>query len=203
MTVHAVDNEPSENTQNLGQGLAFLEALIRARLTEAAGGEATLPKHGVYRDGSPLGEWIADRRPRFDEYTVILLALVHHVRPGLIEATCRDALPRDGDFAQIGTVRDEVSRALVPTGETAAFLLAGDDLDARFEVQQLFSPDHWFAREGLLRLDETRDGAPILSGRIVMARDWVERFTLGQPSRRPSARAFRRVASRRRWSGMT
>jgi hypothetical protein len=205
MTAQSVDNEASENTQNLDQGLEFLESLIRARLLEAAsGGEATLPKLGVYRDGSPLGEWIADRRPRFDEYTVILLALVHHVRPGLIEATCRDALPRDGDFAQIGTVRDEVSRALVPTGETAAFLLAGDDLDARFAVQRLFSTDHWFAREGLLRLEETREGAPILSGRIVMARDWVERFTLGvaQPPAFGAGFPARRITTALEWDDL-
>ena len=197
-------DEPRENTQNLGLGLTFLEALIRARLTEVAGGTATLPELGVYRDGSPLGEWITTRRLRFDEYTVVLLALVHHVRPGLIEAACREGLPREGDFPQIGTVRDEVSRALVPTGETAAFLLAGEDLDARFEVQRLFSPDHWFAGEGVLRLEETKDGAPILSGRIVMAREWVERFTLGAAQAPAFGASFpaRRIATSLDWKDL-
>ena len=203
-SVQEPNQKPNENTQNLGQGLEFIEALIRARLTEVAGGEATLPRLGVYRDGSPLGQWIEARRLRFDEYTVVLLALVHHVRPALIEATCRESLPREGDFPQIGTVRDEVSRALVPTGETAAFLLAGEDLGARFEVQRLFSPDHWFAREGVLRLEETRDGTPILSGRIVMAREWVERFTLGEAQAPAFGASFpaRRIATTLGWQDL-
>jgi hypothetical protein len=204
MKLQPASDASSENTQNLGQGLEFLEALIRARLKETAGGEAALPRLGIYRDGSPLGEWIATRSPRFDEYTVLLLALVHHVRPGLIETTCRDALPRDGDFPQIGTVRDEISRTLVPTGETASFLLAGEDLDARFEVQRLFSPDHWFAREGVLRLEEARDGTPIMSGRIVMAREWVERFTLGVAQAPAFGASFpaRRIATSLDWQDL-
>jgi hypothetical protein len=167
------------NAANLDAALDLLARLVRARITGedlAPGGELRL---AFFDDGSHLGDFIRERQPPFEEYVLLLLALAPHVRPTLLDAQIRAALAREGDFPEIGGVRDEASRTFLPTGETAAFLLAGDDLDARFDVQRLFSPDHWFAREGVLRLESPRDGAPILSGRIVMARDWVERFTLG------------------------
>ncbi len=35
------------------------------------------------------------------------------------------------------------------------FVLAGDDLDRRFAVQQLFSEDHLFARQQVLRVERS------------------------------------------------
>ncbi|WP_191637042.1 ATP-binding protein, partial [Pseudomonas fluorescens] len=114
------------------------------------------------------------------------------------------ALVREGDFPEIGGIRDADSRTFLPTGETAAFLLAGGDLDGRFEVQRLFSPEHWFAREGVLRLEEAKDSAPILSGRIVMAREWVERFTLGSAQAPAFGTRFpaRRIATALDWDDL-
>lgn len=170
---------PCSNAANLGAAFDVLVRLIRARIKGeelAPNGELRL---AFFDDGSPLGDFIRERQPPFNEYVLLLLALAPHVRPTLLDNEIRTAIAREGDFPEIGGVRDEASRTFLPTGETAAFLLAGDDLDARFQVQELFYSEHWFAREGLLRLDQAREGAPILSGRIVMARDWVERLTLG------------------------
>ena len=178
MTLHA-EFSASSNEANLERGLDFLSELLRARIADHAGLEAALPKLIYFDDSSPFGEAIKAHQPKFDEYTILLLALAPHVRPTLLDSEVRGALAKDGDFPEIGGIRDAESRTFLPTGETAAFLLAGDDLEARFAVQRLFSPDHWFQREGIVRLEAARDGAPILSGRIVIARDWVERFTLG------------------------
>jgi hypothetical protein len=167
------------NEHNLVRGLEFLSALIRGRLSEEAGAEAALPKLAFFDDGSPLAMVIRDRHPVFAEYTILMLALAPHVRPTLLDQEIRSALAREGDYPEIGGIRDADSRTFLPTGETAAFLLAGGDLDARFDVQRLFAPDHWFARDGMVRLERAREGTSILSGRIVMAREWIERFTIG------------------------
>jgi hypothetical protein len=169
----------SSNAANLGSALDVVVRLIRARLKGediAPDGELRL---AYFDDGSILGDFIRERQPPFDEYVLLLLALAPHVNPTMLDTEIRRALTLEGDFPEIGGIRDADSRTFLPTGETAAFLLAGNDLDARFEVQRLFSPDHWFARENVLRLERAKEGAPILSGRLVMSRDWVERFTLG------------------------
>lgn len=173
------------NAANLARGLAFLAALVRGRAAEesgAAGPEPEVPAPTLIDDGSALAALARRRQPDFYEYTVLMLALAPHVRPGLLEAALRQGLATEGEFPQFGGRRDRESRVLMPTGETACFLLAGEDVETRFAVQSLFGPDHWLIAEGLLRLDAPDPGAPILSGRIVMATDWVERLTLGRTS---------------------
>ena len=192
------------NAANLTPALDLLARLIRAR----AKGEEIAPEGRIelnyFDDGSLLGEFIRERQPPFDEYVVLLLALAPHVCPALLDAEIRAALATEGDFPEIGGVRDADSRVFLPTGETAAFLLAGRDLDARFAVQSLFAPDHWFAREGILRLEPPREGAPAMSGRIVMARDWVERFTLGAPQAPAFGPGFpaKRIATSLGWDDL-
>jgi DNA polymerase III delta prime subunit len=194
----------TSNAANLVPAFDVLVRLIRARLT----GEEIAPEGELrlayFDDGSPLGNFIRERQPPFDEYVLLLLALAPHVRPTLLDAEIRSALARDGDFPEIGGARDPASRAFLPTGETAAFLLAGEDLEARFAVQRLFAADHWFAREGLLRLEAAGDGEPILSGRIVMARDWVERFTLGAVQAPSYGAAFpaKAITTRLEWDDL-
>ncbi len=192
------------NSANLDAAFDVLVRLIRARVKGedlAPGGQIRLQ---FFDDGSILGDFIRERQPPFEEFALLLLTLAPHVRPALLDAEIRTALAREGDFPEIGGVRDADSRAFLPTGETAAFLLAGENLDARFDIQKLFSPDHWFAREGMLRLEPARDGASLLSGRIVMARDWVERFTIGRVQVPDFGAAFpaKRISTALEWDDL-
>jgi hypothetical protein len=204
MKDEAAQGELQSNAGNLARGMAFLESLVTARIEGrdlADGGHLEL---GYYDDGSAFGALIRDRHMALDEYVVLLLGVAPHAIPAMLDTVIRTALAKEGDFPEIGGIRDADSRAFLPTGETAAFLLAGDDLDGRFEVQRLFAPDHWFAREGILHLEDPRPGAPILSGRIVMSRDWVERFTLGAPQTPAFGAAFpaRRITTALDWDDL-
>lgn len=168
------------NAVNLSLMLQFLGDLITARVREHLGDDpGALPQPTVLADGSSFAEFAKQHQPAYDEFTILALALAPHLRPAFLESCLGDALGRSGDFPEFGGRRDRDSRALIPTGETAAFLLADDDLDARFSVQALFSPDHWFATESLLSLEAAPSGAPHLAGRILMDRGWVERLTQG------------------------
>ncbi|MCB0639770.1 MAG: ATP-binding protein, partial [Lewinella sp.] len=81
-----------------------------------------------------------------------------------------------------GGVRGKNHRGILPTGETAQFILAGNDLDRRLAVQALFRPDHWFATENILKLEEVPDGEPLMSGRLLLDGEWLEKLTTGQVS---------------------
>ena len=168
------------NAPNIDAAMSVLVDLIRARLK----GEEIAPDGslslGFFDDGSFFGNFIKDRKPPYDAFITLLLALAPHVRPAILDTEIRQAMARDGDFPEIGGERDEKSRTFFPTGQTAAFLLGGDDLETRFAVQRLFNPNHWFANEQILSLEPAEPNAPILSGRLTMSRDWVERLTLGE-----------------------
>ena len=67
---------------------------------------------------------------------------------------------------------------LLPTGETVQFILAGNDIENRLRLQQLFTEDHFFYRHGILWIEPVKEGEPIMSGRIIMGQDWVDRILL-------------------------
>jgi SpoVK/Ycf46/Vps4 family AAA+-type ATPase len=71
-------------------------------------------------------------------------------------------------------------------------------------VQALFATDSTLAIEGLVRLEPPRDGAPVLSGRLVMDREWVTRLTTGveeTPAFGPGFPA-RRLTSKLTWDDL-
>ena len=113
-----------------------------------------------------------------NEYITLLLSLVPHVQPSFFESIIADHLPNGGDFAEFGGVKGSNHRSILPTGETVQFILGGTDLEQRLQVHQLFGEDHFFYRQGILWLEPVREGEPVMSGRIVMAQDWVDKLLL-------------------------
>ena len=174
---------------NLQHSLDFLRQVFEARIrlrfvkneNDADDNNKSL-EIAYYNDGSAMGSFITSVKPSFEEYVILLLALAPHVRPNFLDQVIKKALPESGDFPEIGGVRDKENRGFLPTGETVLFLLAGDDLAKRFEVQRILTGDHWFARKNFLRLEPAKEGEPFWSGRLLMNRDYIELFTLGRIS---------------------
>lgn len=110
------------------------------------------------------------------EQTILLLVLIPHLQPHFFDPI----LPKKGNFPQVGGTRGKHHRGFQPTGETALFLLAGEDLEKRTAVQSIFSRDHFFYKERILWLEKVPVEEPRMSGRIVMNPDYVELFTTGQ-----------------------
>ena len=131
-------------------------------------------------DGSPLANFIQQNEPTSDELIVLLLALAPHLRPGMFREAIASFLPDGGEFPEFGGVKAANHRDILPTGETAQFILAGNDLGKRLEVQQLFSTEHWFHRKNILRLEGVPYGEPAMSGRILLDPEMVELLTLGK-----------------------
>ncbi|WP_374454957.1 ATP-binding protein [Nocardioides sp.] len=113
------------------------------------------------------------------EHVVLLLALVPHLRPAFFDALIGRHLPEGGDLPELGGVRLDSGRGVLATGETAQFVIAGDDIRDRLAVQRMFTTEHWFSRRHLLWLDRVREGAPATSGRLVLDPESVELMTTG------------------------
>ncbi len=118
-----------------------------------------------------------------EEYLILIIALVSHIAPNLFDDIIRHALPNNGDFPQLGGVRGKNFRGFLPTGETALFLLAGEDLEKRLEVQELFSPEHFFSKKRILWLEDVPSGEPRMSGKIILAQEYIDLFMTGKVSR--------------------
>ena len=114
-----------------------------------------------------------------EEWMIIYIALAPHISANFYDSLIQKYLPGGGEFAEFGGVKGTNSRAMIPTGETVQFLLAGNDVDKRVEIQKYFSSDHLFCKEGILWLEPLREGEPKMSGKIIIAPEWIEFFLTG------------------------
>jgi hypothetical protein len=114
------------------------------------------------------------------EGVILLIALVPHVLPHFFDEVIKKLHPEGGELPEFGGVREGNHRGMMPTGETVLHILAKNNLDSRLEIQQLFSPDHWFFKENVLLLEEVKDGNPIMSGRIVLPKEIVHLLSYGE-----------------------
>jgi hypothetical protein len=158
----------------------YLRNLINYRLNDSSGLDIPeMPKVETW--GLPVKNFVAKNNLQNDQnvVTLILVALAPHAVPELFDRAIQEKLKSSGDFPEIGGVRGKNFRGFIPTGQTAVFLLAGDDWDRRQRVEQLFWSDKDFAKKKILWLEELPKSEPVLSGKIIMALDYVDLFLLG------------------------
>ena len=136
-----------------------------------------------YDDNSYLAGFIQHHDPGQEELTLLMLALTSHLQPHFLSKIIAEHLPEGGDFPEFGGVKGTNHRGILPTGETAQFILAGNDLEKRLEVQRILSSEHWFAQKHILWLERVREGEPVMSGRIILDPEIVEQITVGTVSK--------------------
>lgn len=118
-----------------------------------------------------------------EEYLVLLIALLPHVQPSFFDQIIQQKFPQGGDFPQLGGIRGRQFRGFLPTGETVLFVLAGDELEKRFEVSKILNENHFFARHHILWLEEPSAGEPKMSGKLVISNEALDFLIHGQLSK--------------------
>jgi hypothetical protein len=136
-----------------------------------------------YPEDAGLAKFIETHQPSYEELVLILLALTPHLQPDFFSKIIAAHLPEGGDFPEFGGVKGASHRGILPTGETAQFILARGDLENRLKIQRLLSSDHWFAHKDILWLEPVPAGEPVLSGRLVLDPEIVELLTIGTVSK--------------------
>ncbi|WAK03974.1 ATP-binding protein [Methylobacter sp. YRD-M1] len=179
------DNTISENVASLGPALEWLKNALNERLRVHFGQAESfeLQPLNFYAENSWLARFIAEHNPCFEEFTVLMLAIVPQLQPGFFSKIIAEHFPEGGDFPEFGGVKASNHRGILPTGETAQFILAGDNLIQRLEVQRILSGEHWFAQKSILWLEPVREGEPIMSGRLILEPEIVEQLTIGAISK--------------------
>ncbi len=162
---------------NIIKSVNFLTALLQERLdiffgkSEAAA--ISFPELQLDDDSSLLYKLFLREDLSMDEKVIFLIAFVPHVQPNFFDNAIQQYLPHGGDFAEIGGVKGANQRSMLPTGETAQFILAGSNIEKRLQIQQLLSGDSVFIKEGLLHLEKVKDGEPLMSARIILSEEYL------------------------------
>lgn len=179
----------SENAIVLREYLQWLQSAIVKRLQQYFDNSGQAVNDNIialpvvsYPD-APLPAFINQHALSLPEQLLLLLALAPHVDPVFFDDIIQQYIPKAGDFPQIGGVRGTQFRGFLPTGETALFVLAGDDLAQRLQVKPLLGEDHIFARYQVLWLENPPDGEPVMSGKIILSQEFADLFITGSHTR--------------------
>ncbi|WP_459189811.1 ATP-binding protein [Parabacteroides sp. APC149_11_2_Y6] len=130
----------------------------------------------------------------FGERIVVMLALMPHICPHILDIFFVQNKNFDRQYTEFGGWKGLSHGGFLPTGETAVFILAGEDTEKRKEVIRFFQRDHWFHTKNILRLEGAGEGEPFLSGQLRVSEEFLSRvlldkeykpdYTIGFPAKR-------------------
>jgi len=115
----------------------------------------------------------------FNERIILSLALAPHIQPHLLDIFFIKNSTYDRGFTEVGGIKGQNHGGFIPTGETAAFIIAGLDLEKRFNLINIFGEDHFFRKFKILDLVHTQPHEPFLSGVITVSPEFLSYFTSG------------------------
>ncbi|MEN8229433.1 MAG: ATP-binding protein [Bacteroidota bacterium] len=163
-----------------------------------------IPDLKLEPSNSPLNSFLINFKPNVEEFIILLLALVPHIRPNLLDSIVQKHIPAGGDFPEIGGVKGENYRGMLPTGESAQFILFGNDVANRLRITHYFSENHFFRKKNILHIDQVKSGEPVMSGKIILSQEYVEILTLGivLPPAFSSEFPARRIESQMNWNDL-
>lgn len=115
--------------------------------------------------------------PTFDEWMVLMLALMPHLSPQMLDIFFVHNKNFDRPYTEFGGWKGLSHGGFLPTGETAVFLLAGDRVERRLEVVRLFREEHWFHMYHVVGLEGAGNGEPFLSGQLRISEDFLYRLS--------------------------
>ena len=127
---------------------------------------------------SPYTRFVREHAPLQVERLALVLALVPHLRPQLLDMFFSKNATFDRRFTEFGGVR--IDDEFEPTGETLAFVLGGGSLEARAAVAQVLDPEHPFVRRDVVRSVPAHRDQPLMKAPLRISPEYLGLFTTGQ-----------------------
>jgi hypothetical protein len=202
---------PEENVAVIARELEWLRAVIELRLRLHAGEHepcdplAVCPAPALpERGGSPYADVARELGLAPAERLVLVLAFAPHVRPDLLDPFFIQNRALERRFTEFGGLLGLAHGGFLPTGETALFLLAGDDVGARLRRLPLFSHEHPLYALHVLTLEQRQADEPPLSAALALAAPYRERLVSGRAYAPPFGAEFpaQRIATAYEWDDL-
>lgn len=145
----------------------------------------------------PADDWLEDMTGRqeiaFSERAAIILSLMPHICPQALDIFFVQNKDFDRQYTEFGGWKGLSHGGFLPTGETASFIIAGEDMEKKKTVIRMFQRDHWLYTQNILRLEGAGEGEPFLSGQlrpseeflshVLLDRAYKPDYTIGFPAK--------------------
>lgn len=165
----------------LFRAMQGLEQYFTARLSAETPDDASVvPRVVSVEEGSLLHRYFSAQHFSAAEQLIVLLALAPEIDPDLLDRVFAVGETAGRTVASLGGIRGKQYRGLLPTGETAMYLIGGKDTLTRLAVRHLLTGNSPLRRRRVVRLKEPADGEPSMSGQLVAEPDFVDRLLTGR-----------------------
>ncbi len=139
----------------------------------------TLSPPDLKDDTSAYANLIKNHSLKFDERVVLILALLPHLRPQVLDLLFIRNKNLDRGYTEFGGWKGSTHGGFLPTCETAAFILAGSDLEKRLEVVALFELNSPLLANGIIKVEHQGGGQPFFSGALMVSNEYLNLCTTG------------------------
>ena len=127
-----------------------------------------------------INEFIIENKLTQTDILLLSLALIPHVRPDFLSSIIAEYLPNGGELPEFGGLKTKNHRGILPTGETAQFLIAGNDLENRMSFYNYLYNQSFLYQKGIIKIDNVPNGEPKLSGLLILEAEYIEKFITGK-----------------------
>lgn len=171
----------SKKISSLDSLFAYLKKRIEYRLShQSSKGQMDIPKLDLSNNESHLAQFIIDNKLSDDETVCLLLAIIPHIAPQFLSKVLIDIFPSGENLSEFGGTKGKNHKGILPTGETAMFVLAGFDLAKRLELMEMMMWESDLFKNDILYLDNIPNGEPRMSGKLCIAEEYVLKLTSGR-----------------------
>jgi hypothetical protein len=159
-----------------------------------------IPAPALKSKTSTYASFVLGYELSISERIILILSLAPHIKPEILDAFFAKNITYDKRFSEFGGVSGS-GPAFVPTGETALFLLAGEDLKERFLQYEYLDPEHLLAQNRVVKLEPVGAHELWLNGRLTLSEDYVGYFITGEFTRPEFSETFpaRLITTQMEW----
>lgn len=134
-------------------------------------------------DNSPYGLLVKKYSLSLDERFLLILALVPHLMPQMLDMFCLNNKNLGRPYTEFGGWQSKSHRGFLPTCETALFVLAGDNLERRLDVMRLFDNNNVLFKNRILTLEYGEPGEPANSAALRVTPETLEYILTGSQNK--------------------
>lgn len=131
------------------------------------------------KNTSLYAEVVKHYKMSFAERLIMVLSLVPHIQPHLLDVFFVKNSNYDRGFTEFGGIKGQNHSGFIPTGETVSFILAANNLEERIAILRYFGEDHFFRKFKILKLLNNTTDEPFLSGVLNLDIEYLNYFTSG------------------------
>ncbi|MDX8553690.1 ATP-binding protein [Tenacibaculum sp. 1B UA] len=161
--------------------IKYLENRVRARLLYELKEEVVeVIEPEIGKDGTFLSDFIIRNRLSNYEVILLLLTLIPHLLPSFYTKIIEEYVPEGGEFPEFGGVKGKSHRGILPTVETALYILSGNYIANRLLNRSYILYENRLIKNKIMSVGKVSEGEPLTSAKLILSEEYVHLFLTGK-----------------------